>query len=115
MLKLPVIVSPMFLVSTPAMVIEASTAGVIGSFPLLNARPAETCAAWLKEIKETLGDKPWAVNFICHRGSNKRYEEDFELIRQYEPPIVITSLGSPADVIEVVHAYGGWSIRMLLM
>lgn len=107
MLKLPVIVSPMFLVSTPAMVIEASTAGVIGSFPLLNARPAETCAAWLKEIKETLGDKPWAVNFICHRGSNKRYEEDFELIRQYEPPIVITSLGSPADVIEVVHAYGG--------
>ena len=107
MLKLPVIVAPMFLVSTPKMVIEASNAGVIGSFPLLNARPVETCAEWLKEVKESLGDKPWAVNFICHRGSNKRYEEDFELIRQYEPPIVITSLGSPADVIEIVHAYGG--------
>ncbi|MGH2316735.1 NAD(P)H-dependent flavin oxidoreductase [Planococcus sp. SE5232] len=107
MLKLPVIVAPMFLVSTPKMVIEASNAGVIGSFPLLNARPIETCAEWLKEVKESLGEKPWAVNFICHRGSNKRYEEDFELIRQFEPPIVITSLGSPTDVIEIVHAYGG--------
>lgn len=97
----------MFLVSTPQMVIEASNAGVIGSFPLLNARPIETCAEWLNEVKESLGEKPWAVNFICHQGSNKRYEEDFELIRQFEPPIVITSLGSPADVIEIVHAYGG--------
>lgn len=99
--------APMFLVSTPQMVIEASNAGVIGSFPLLNARPIETCAEWLNEVKESLGEKPWAVNFICHQGSNKRYEEDFELIRQFEPPIVITSLGSPADVIEIVHAYGG--------
>ncbi|GKW46436.1 nitronate monooxygenase family protein [Planococcus sp. NCCP-2050] len=107
MLKLPVIVSPMFLVSTPKMVIESSNAGVIGSFPLLNARPIEQCAAWLEEVKTALGDKPWAVNFICHRGSNKRYEEDLEMIRRYEPPIVITSLGSPADVIEIVHAYGG--------
>ncbi|ANU24785.1 NAD(P)H-dependent flavin oxidoreductase [Planococcus donghaensis] len=107
MLKLPVIVAPMFLVSTPNMVVEASNAGVIGSFPLLNARPVETCASWLKDIKKALGEKPWAVNFISHRGSNKRYEEDFELIRQYEPPIVITSLGSPEDMIEVVHAYGG--------
>lgn len=107
MLKLPVIVSPMFLVSTPKMVIESCNAGVIGSFPLLNARPIEQCAAWLEEVKTALGDKPWAVNFICHRGSNKRYEEDLEMIRRYEPPIVITSLGSPAEVIEIVHAYGG--------
>lgn len=107
MLKLPVIVSPMFLVSTPEMVIESSNAGVIGSFPLLNARPIEQCAAWLEEVKTALGDKPWAVNFICHRGSNKRYEEDLEMIRRYQPPIVITSLGSPADVIEIVHGYGG--------
>ncbi|CEG24225.1 Nitronate monooxygenase [Planococcus massiliensis] len=107
MLKLPVIVSPMFLVSTPKMVIESSNAGVIGSFPLLNARPIEQCAAWLEEVKTALGDKPWAVNFICHRGSNKRYEEDLEMIQRYEPPIVITSLGSPAEVIEIVHAYGG--------
>lgn len=107
MLKLPVIVSPMFLVSTPKMVIEAGNAGVIGSFPLLNARPVETCAEWLQEVKTALGDKPWAVNFICHTGSNSRYAEDLELIRRYEPPIVITSLGSPGEVIEVVHAYGG--------
>lgn len=107
MLKLPLIVSPMFLVSTPELVIESGKAGVIGSFPLLNARPAETCAEWLQEIKEALGDIPWAVNFISHRGSNKRYDEDVELIRKYEPPIVITSLGSPAAIIEIVHAYGG--------
>jgi nitronate monooxygenase len=107
MLKLPLIVSPMFLVSTPELVIESGRAGVIGSFPLLNARPAEACAAWLREIKEALGDVPWAVNFISHKGSNKRYDEDVELIRQYEPPIVITSLGSPAAIIEIVHAYGG--------
>lgn len=107
MLKLPVIISPMFLVSTPKMVIEAGNAGVIGSFPLLNARPVATCAAWLQEVKSALGDKPWAVNFICHMSSNSRYAEDLELIRQYEPPIVITSLGSPGEVIEIVHAYGG--------
>ncbi|GGC89408.1 hypothetical protein GCM10007216_20200 [Thalassobacillus devorans] len=107
MSDLPIIVAPMFLVSTPEMTIEAGKAGVIGSFPLLNARPAEKCAEWLEKVKRNLGDKPWAVNFICHSGSNKRYVEDFELIRKYEPPIVITSLGNPRDVIEVVHNYGG--------
>lgn len=107
MLKLPVIVAPMFLVSTPKMVIESGRAGVIGSFPLLNARPAEECAKWLVEVKEALGEIPWAVNFISHRGSNKRYDEDVELIREHQPPIVITSLGSPAEVLEIVHAYGG--------
>ncbi|MTD30981.1 nitronate monooxygenase family protein [Planomicrobium sp. YIM 101495] len=107
MFKLPVIVAPMFLVSTPQMVIEASNAGAIGSFPLLNARPVEKCAEWLLEIKEALGEKPWAVNLISHRGSNKRYDDDLELIRKHQPPIVITSLGSPADVIEIVHGYGG--------
>ncbi|MDE4085568.1 nitronate monooxygenase [Planococcus maritimus] len=105
--KLPVIVAPMFLVSTPQMVIESGRAGVMGSFPLLNARPAEECAKWLVEVKEALGDIPWAVNFISHRGSNKRYDEDVELIREHQPPIVITSLGSPAEVLDIVHAYGG--------
>lgn len=105
--KLPVIVAPMFLVSTPKMVIESSRAGVIGSFPLLNARPAEECAKWLVEVKEALGELPWAVNFISHRGSNKRYDEDVELIREHQPPIVITSLGSPAEILEIVHGYGG--------
>ena len=106
-LELPVIIAPMFLVSTPKMVIEAGKAGVIGSFPLLNARPIEACGEWLQEVKEALGEKPWAVNFICHRGSNKRYDDDLEMIRQYEPPIVITSLGSPAETLEIVHGYGG--------
>lgn len=97
----------MFLVSTPEMVIEAGKQDAIGSFPLLNARPAEKCATWMEQIKAELGEKKWAVNFICHRGSNKRYEEDFELIRTHQPPIVITSLGNPSPVVEVVHEYGG--------
>ncbi|SIT79831.1 NAD(P)H-dependent flavin oxidoreductase [Edaphobacillus lindanitolerans] len=107
MLKLPVIVAPMFLVSNPQMVIESGRAGVIGTFPLLNARPASVCAEWLKEVKDELGDTPWGVNFICHKKSNMRYDEDLGLIREYEPPIVITSLGHPGEVVDVVHAYGG--------
>lgn len=107
MIKIPVIVAPMFLVSTPKMTIEAGKAGVIGSFPLLNARPIEKCAEWLQEVKDGLGEIPWAVNFICHKKTNTRYAADLELIRQYEPPIVITSLGHPGEVCEVVHAYGG--------
>lgn len=105
--KLPIIVAPMFLVSTPKMTIEAGRAGVIGSFPLLNARPVEKCAAWLREVKEELGESPWAVNFICHKKANRRYDDDLELIREYEPPIVITSLGHPGEVLEIVHGYGG--------
>lgn len=97
----------MFLVSTPEMVIEAGKAGVIGSFPLLNARPVEVCARWLTAIKEGLPNEPWAVNFICHKKSNTRYADDLQLINKYEPPIVITSLGHPGEVIKVVHRYGG--------
>jgi nitronate monooxygenase len=107
MSRLPLIIAPMFLVSSPEMVIEAGKAGVIGSFPLLNARPVEECARWLTAIKEGLPNKPWAVNFICHKKSNTRYADDLELITKYEPPIVITSLGHPGKVIEVVHRYGG--------
>lgn len=104
---LPVIVAPMFLISTPQMVIESSKAGMIGTFPLLNARPASECAKWLEEVKSALPTEPWGVNFICHERENVRYAEDFALIQQYEPPIVITSLGNPAPVVEAVHAYGG--------
>lgn len=107
MSNLPIIVAPMFLVSNPAMVIEASKAGAIGSFPLLNARPAKACAEWLQEIKEALPTEPWAVNFICHPVANERFEEDIKLIETYQPPIVITSLGNPKRVIEIVHGYGG--------
>lgn len=107
MSKLPVIVAPMFLVSTPEMTIKSGKAGVIGSFPLLNARPVEKCAKWLQNVKEELGEIPWAVNFICHKKANTRYDEDLELIRKYEPPIVITSLGHPGDVLKIVRGYGG--------
>ncbi|WEG15188.1 nitronate monooxygenase [Alkalihalophilus pseudofirmus] len=107
MSKLPLIIAPMFLVSTPEMVIEAGRSGVIGSFPLLNARPAEQCAEWMKQIKKEIPELPWAVNFICHKKSNNRYTEDLTLIKDYQPPIVITSLGHPGEAIEVVHSYGG--------
>jgi nitronate monooxygenase len=107
MSRLPLIIAPMFLVSTPEMVIEAGKAGVIGSFPLLNARPVEVCERWLTMIKERLPDELWAVNFICHKKSNPRYADDLELINRYQPPIVITSLGNPGEVIQAVHRYGG--------
>jgi len=89
------------------MVIEAGKSGVIGSFPLLNARPIEKCAEWLQQMKDELKETPWAVNFISHKKANKRYEEDLELIRKYEPPIVITSLDHPGEALEIVHGYGG--------
>ncbi len=107
MSSLPIIVAPMFLVSNPKMVIEASRTGAIGSFPLLNARPASTCAEWLEEIKTELPTEQWAVNFICHPVANTRFEEDLQLIEQFQPPIVITSLGNPKRVIDIVHGYGG--------
>lgn len=105
-LSIPVIVAPMFLVSSPESVIASCRSGVVGSIPLLNARTAEKCEEWLKEIKEALPTEPWAVNFIAHK-TNKRHEIDLELIRKYEPPIVIVSLGHPGKVTEVVHEYGG--------
>ena len=107
MSNLPIIVAPMFLVSNTKMVIEASKAGLIGSFPLLNARPVETCAQWLIEIKAALPTEPWGVNFICHPVANPRFEDDIQLIETYQPPVVITSLGNPKHVIEIVHSYGG--------
>jgi nitronate monooxygenase len=113
---LPVIMAPMFLVSGPEMVIEGCKAGIIGSFPLLNARTGDILEEWMQKITYELEqsriqepDKkiaPWAVNFIVHR-SNKRYEEDLELIKKYKPPIVITSLGDPSPVVKIVHEYGG--------
>ncbi|MDQ0337435.1 nitronate monooxygenase [Caldalkalibacillus uzonensis] len=113
---LPVIAAPMFLVSSPKLVIESCRAGIIGSFPLLNARTAHILEDWMQNIIEELEKArrenperrvaPWAVNLIVHR-TNKRYEEDLELIKKYQPPIVITSLGDPAPVVNVVHTYGG--------
>ncbi|MEH6940651.1 NAD(P)H-dependent flavin oxidoreductase [Bacillus sp. JJ722] len=114
--KLPVIMAPMFLVSSPKMVIEGCKAGVIGSFPLLNARTNADLEQWLEQITTELADynaqsptnqaAPWAVNFISH-SSNHRFEEDLQLIQKYQPPIVISSLGDPSPVVSVVHSYGG--------
>ncbi|MDN4593099.1 NAD(P)H-dependent flavin oxidoreductase [Polycladomyces subterraneus] len=115
-LVLPVIAAPMFLVSSPDMVIESCKAGIIGSFPLLNARTVDILDDWMKRITEELERirvdhpnhriAPWAVNLIVHR-TNKRYEADLDLIKKYQPPIVITSLGDPTPVVNVVHEYGG--------
>ena len=115
-LSLPVINAPMFLVSSPDMVIESCKNGIIGTFPLLNARTSDLLENWMthisKELKKTREENPsskiapWGVNLIVHR-TNKRFEEDLELIKKYEPPIVITSLGNPSDVAKIVHGYGG--------
>jgi nitronate monooxygenase len=106
----------MFLVSSPDMVIESCRNGIIGTFPLLNARTSELLEKWMIRISEELKEAqqadptakiaPWGVNLIVHR-TNKRFEEDLELIKKYEPPVVITSLGNPSDVAKIVHSYGG--------
>jgi nitronate monooxygenase len=115
-MELPVIISPMFLVSSPDMVISGCKAGVIGSIPLTNARTLEdleNCMIFITEglsiargNNPTLKIAPWAVNLIVHR-TNARYEKEIEYIRKYKPPIVITSLGNPGLVANIVHEYGG--------
>lgn len=115
-LKLPVIMAPMFLVSNPKMTINACAAGIIGSFPALNARTNAILEEWMEQITTELADikrenpdkkiAPWAINFISHR-TNKRFEEDLKLIEKYQPPIVITSLGDPSPVVKIVHEYDG--------
>ncbi len=105
-LSLPVIVAPMFLVSSVELVIESCKNGLVGSIPMLNARTEEDAKMMLKRLKEALPTEPWAVNFMAHK-TNKRYDSDLELIKKYQPPIVIASLGHPGLVAEVVHSYGG--------
>ena len=115
-LRLPVIASPMFIVSTPQLVIEQCKAGVIGSMPSLNARPAEQLDDWLAEITETLAaynaanpDKPaapFAINQIVHK-SNPRLEHDMAMCEKYKVPLIITSLGAREDVNKAVHGWGG--------
>lgn len=107
-LRLPVIAAPMFLVSGPELVIAACRAGVVGSFPVANCRTPEDLDRWLAQITGALDpqDAPWAVNLVVHR-LNRRLADDLALIVRYRPPLVITALGSPAEVIEAVHAYGG--------
>lgn len=115
-LAIPVIGSPLFIISNPKLVIAQCTAGIVGSFPSLNARPAERLDEWLAEITETLAawDRaypahkaaPFAVNQIVHR-SNARFDHDLALCVKYKVPAVITSLGARPEVNQAVHGYGG--------
>ena len=115
-LRIPVIGSPMFIISNPDLVIAQCKAGIVGSFPALNARPAELLEEWLQRITRELDahnqanpDRPaapFAVNQIVHK-SNARLEHDLEMCVKYKVPLVITSLGARPEVNEAVHSYGG--------
>lgn len=107
-LRMPVISAPMFLISGPDLVVEASNGGVIGSFPALNQRSSEGYRAWLDEIAGRLapGAAPYGVNLVVHR-SNPRLETDLAITIDKKVPLVITSLGLNRDLISAVQAYGG--------
>jgi nitronate monooxygenase len=107
-LRVPVFQAPMFLQSGPQMVIASCRAGIVGSFPSVNARTLEELDAWLAQITAALtaGNGPWAMNLMMHR-SNSRRLDDLALAERYRAPIVITALGSPREVVERVHGYGG--------
>jgi nitronate monooxygenase len=115
-LALPVIGSPMFIVSGPDLVIQQCLNGVVGSFPALNARPAEQLDVWLTRIKAELAAAkaadpsrkiaPFAVNQIVH-ASNDRLRRDMEACVRHEVPIIITSLRAPGEIVEAAHSYGG--------
>jgi nitronate monooxygenase len=109
-LSLPAICAPMFIISNPDLVIAQCKAGLIGSFPALNARPKELLDEWLMRIKRELADDPdaapFAVNQIIHP-SNERLEHDMALCVKHEVPLIITSLSAPTQIVPHVHAYGG--------
>ncbi len=115
-LSLPVVCAPLFIISNPDLVIAQCKAGVIGSFPALNARPAAQLDEWLDRITSELADHnarhpdrpaaPFAVNQIVHK-SNDRLEHDLEMCARYKVPITITSLGAREEVNRSVHDYGG--------
>jgi nitronate monooxygenase len=109
-LRLPVIAAPMFLVSGPELAIEACKAGVLGTVPAANARPASAFAAWLDPIEAELADAPnaapWGVNISVH-SANERFDEDMATVIRHKAPVVITILGKPDKVVQAVHGYGG--------
>ena len=115
-ISMPVIGAPLFLVSGPDLVIAQCKAGIIGSFPALNARPQHVLEDWIIRIKNELAQyqeenpdakvAPFAVNQICH-GSNDRLMQDMKTCVKHEVPIIITSLRPPAEVVEAAHSYGG--------
>lgn len=107
-LKLPVIAAPMFLVSGPDLVVASCQAGVVGTFPALNQRTTEGFDDWLTQIESRLSpkDAPYGVNLIVHN-TNPRLEADLKVCEAHKVPVVITSLGALADLVDRVHAYGG--------
>ena len=115
-MRLPAIGAPLFIVSNPRLVISQCKAGIIGSFPALNARPQEKLDDWIVEIKEALAEHdaknpdrpsaPFAVNQIVHR-SNDRLMKDMESCVRHQVPVVICSLGAREDVYQAIHSYGG--------
>ena len=115
-LSIPVVGAPLFIISNPAMVIAQCKAGVVGSFPALNARPAEMLDTWLIRINEELDAHnqanpdnpaaPYAVNQIVHK-SNDRLMHDVEMCVKHKVPVVITSLGAREEVFDAIHSYGG--------
>jgi nitronate monooxygenase len=115
-LRLPVIGSPLFIISNPDLVIAQCKAGIVGAFPALNARPVSLLDEWLHRITEELAawdrdhpeapSAPFAVNHIVHK-SNDRLEQDVELSTKWKAPVVITSLGAQTPVNDAVHSYGG--------
>lgn len=115
-LSLPIIAAPMFIVSSPELVIAECKAGIVGSFPALNARPAELLDQWLTQIETELASyqaanpqlkiAPFAVNQICHK-TNDRLRHDTDVCVKHQVPIIITSLQADAYVIEQTHSYGG--------
>ncbi|TCN27352.1 nitronate monooxygenase [Mesobacillus foraminis] len=115
-LSIPAIAAPMFLVSGPELVKAACLNGVIGSFPAPNARPIEVLEGWMAHLNEELSKAkelnpnqriaPWAMNMVVH-SSYSRLDEEIELIKKYQPQLVITSLGNPKKIVDIVHEYGG--------
>ncbi|WP_110927900.1 NAD(P)H-dependent flavin oxidoreductase [Bacillus massiliglaciei] len=115
-LVLPAISAPMFLISGPELVKQCCLNGVVGSFPAPNARPIELLDQWMGDINQSLiaaRDKspssniaPWAMNMVVH-SSYSRLEQELELVKKHQPPILLTSLGSPKKIVDEVHNYGG--------
>lgn len=117
-LKIPAVAAPMFLVSTPELVIEACRAGVVGTFPALNQRSSEGFEQWLDEIQSALAadniETPFGVNLIVHR-TNPRLQADLEICIRKKVPLIITSLGAVADLVDAVHGYGGIVFHDVIM
>lgn len=115
-MRLPIIASPLFIISTPELVIAQCKAGIVGSFPALNARPGPVLDEWLDQISTELAEHdeknpdrksaPYAVNQIVHK-TNNRLDHDVEMCVKHKVPLVITSLGARQDVNDAIHSYGG--------